>query len=225
MPPITGEWEKALKSEFDKEYYIGLYKKLLTEYKEHTVFPPKQDIFNAFHYAPLENVKVVILGQDPYHDTGQAHGLCFSVQKGVDIPPSLENIYKELHDELGCYIPDNGYLEKWAKQGVFLLNTVLTVRAHHPQSHQGIGWEKFTDAAIKVLNEQDRPIVFMLWGRSAIAKKEILNNPKHLILTAPHPSPLSAYRGFFGCNHFIKANEFLKENGLAEIDWQIESAK
>ncbi|MCR4648474.1 MAG: uracil-DNA glycosylase [Lachnospiraceae bacterium] len=225
MPPITGEWEKALKGEFDKEYYIELYRKLLSEYKEHTVYPPKQDIFNAFHYTPLENVKVVILGQDPYHDAGQAHGLCFSVRKGVGIPPSLENIYKELHDELGCCIPDNGYLEKWARQGVFLLNTVLTVRAHSPQSHQGIGWEKFTDAAIKVLNEQDRPIVFMLWGRSAIAKKAILDNPRHLILTAPHPSPLSAYRGFFGCNHFITANKFLKENGLAEIDWQIESAK
>lgn len=223
MPPITGEWEKALSGEFSKEYYVNLYKRLLTEYRQFQVFPPKQDIFNAFHYAPLENIKVVILGQDPYHDIGQAHGLCFSVQKGIEAPPSLKNIYQELHDELGCYIPDNGYLEKWARQGVFLLNAVLTVRAHNPQSHQGIGWEQFTDAAIKILNEQDRPIVFMLWGKSAINKKDLLNNPKHLILTAPHPSPLSAYRGFFGCGHFKAANEFLKQNGLEEIDWQIEN--
>ena len=223
MPPITGEWEKALKSEFNKEYYVNLYKKLLTEYRQYQIFPPKQDIFNAFHYAPLENIKVVILGQDPYHDIGQAHGLCFSVQKGIEAPPSLKNIYQELHDELGCYIPDNGCLEKWAKQGVFLLNAVLTVRAHNPQSHQGIGWEQFTDEAIKILNEQDRPIVFMLWGKSAINKKVYLDNPKHLILTAPHPSPLSAYRGFFGCGHFKAANDFLKQNGLEEIDWQIEN--
>ena len=223
MPPITGEWEKALKPEFEKEYYINLYKKLLQEYKSHEIFPPKQDIFNAFHYAPLENIKVVILGPDPYHGEGQAHGLCFSVKKGIEAPPSLQNIYKELHDELGLYIPDNGYLEKWAKQGVFLLNTVLTVRAHSPQSHQGIGWETFTDSAIKVLNDQDRPMVFMLWGSSAIKKQSLLNNPKHLILTAPHPSPLSAYRGFFGCGHFKECNEFLKKNGLGEIDWQIEN--
>jgi len=225
MSAITGEWEKALKDEFNKDYYLDLYKKLLYEYGSHTVFPPKQDIFNAFHYAPLEKIKVVILGQDPYHDHGQAHGLCFSVQKGVDIPPSLKNIYEELHNELGLYIPDNGCLEKWAKQGVFLLNAVLTVRAHSPQSHKNIGWEKFTDAAIEVLNKQERPIVFMLWGSSAIAKKDLLNNPKHLILTAPHPSPLSAYRGFFGCDHFVKTNDFLRQNGLDEIDWQIENIK
>lgn len=223
MPPITGEWEKALKEEFSKEYYINLYKRLLDEYKNYTVFPSKQDLFNAFHYTPLEEVKVVILGQDPYHDFGQAHGLCFSVQKGIEIPPSLKNIYEELNKELGCYIPDNGYLEKWARQGVFLLNTVLTVRAHNPQSHQSIGWEQFTDAAIRILNNQDRPIVFMLWGKSAISKKELLNNPKHLVLCAPHPSPLSAYRGFFGCGHFKTANEFLRKNNLSEIDWQIEN--
>lgn len=223
MPPIRGEWEKALSEEFKKDYYIALYKKLLTEYKEHTIFPPKQDIFNAYHYTPLEKVKVVIIGQDPYHDFGQAHGLCFSVQKGVDIPPSLANIYEELRNELGCYIPDNGYLCKWADQGVFLLNAVLTVRAHHAGSHQRIGWEEFTDATIRILNEQDRPIVFMLWGNFAISKKALLNNPKHLILTAPHPSPLSAYRGFFGCGHFKKANEFLTENGQGKIDWQIEN--
>lgn len=223
MPPITGEWEAALKPEFNKDYYINLYKKLIEEYKEHQIFPPKQDIFNAYHFTPLDEVKVVIIGQDPYHDFNQAHGLCFSVKAGVNTPPSLVNIYKEISDDLGCYIPNNGYLEKWARQGVFLLNTVLTVRAHSPQSHKGIGWEQFTDATIKILNEQNRPIVFMLWGSSAIKKKELLNNPNHLYLTAPHPSPLSAYRGFFGCKHFSQANEFLRANNLAEIDWQIEN--
>lgn len=223
MPPITGAWEEALRPEFEKEYYIDLYKKLVREYNTHTVFPPKSDIFNAFHYTPLEDVKVVILGQDPYHGPGQAHGLCFSVREGIQIPPSLENIYKELSDELGCFVPNNGYLEKWARQGVFMLNAVLTVRAHTPQSHQGMGWETFTDSAIRILNEQNRPIVFMLWGASAIKKQALLSNPKHLILTAPHPSPLSAYRGFFGCGHFAAANKFLKENNLTEIDWQIDN--
>ena len=225
MGAISGDWQEALRDEFRKPYYAELYKKVKEEYRTRKIFPPAQDLFNAFHFTPLGDVKVVILGQDPYHNDGQAHGLCFSVKKGVEIPPSLQNIYQELHDDLGCYIPDNGYLEKWARQGVFLLNTVLTVRAHNPQSHQGIGWEKFTDATIRILNEQDRPIVFLLWGKSAISKKEILNNPRHLILTAPHPSPLSAYRGFFGCGHFKKTNEFLRENGLEEIDWQIENIK
>ena len=173
--------------------------------------------------TPLEDVKVVILGQDPYHGDGQAHGLCFSVQPQVAIPPSLENIYKELQDDLGCYIPNNGYLEKWAKQGVLLLNTVLTVRAHQANSHRGIGWEQFTDAAIKILNQQDRPIVFILWGRPAQQKKAMLNNPHHLILEAPHPSPLSAYRGFFGSKPFSQTNRFLEEHGVAPIDWQIEN--
>ena len=168
-------------------------------------------------------VKVVILGQDPYHGDGQAHGLCFSVQPQVAIPPSLENIYKELQDDLGCYIPNNGYLEKWAKQGVLLLNTVLTVRAHQANSHRGIGWEQFTDAAIKILNQQDRPIVFILWGRPAQQKKAMLNNPHHLILEAPHPSPLSAYRGFFGSKPFSQTNRFLEDHGVAPIDWQIEN--
>ena len=157
------------------------------------------------------------MGQDPYHGDGQAHGLCFSVKPDVEIPPSLVNIYQELHDDCGCYIPNNGYLEKWAREGVLLLNTVLTVRAHQANSHRGIGWEEFTDAAIRILDQQDRPIVFMLWG------KAMLHNPRHLILEAPHPSPLSAYRGFFGCKHFSKANEFLKEHGLTPIDWQIEN--
>ncbi len=166
---------------------------------------------------------MVILGQDPYHNVGQAHGLCFSVKPDVDIPPSLVNIYQELREDLGCEVPNNGYLKKWADQGIMLLNTVLTVRAHAANSHQGIGWETFTDAAIKILNEQDRPMVFLLWGRPAQNKKAMLTNPKHLILEAPHPSPLSAYRGFFGCKHFSKTNAYLEANGMTPIDWQIEN--
>lgn len=181
MAALDGEWYEALKGEFRKPYYAQLYKKVLEEYKTRKIFPPAQDMFNAFHFTPLEKVKVVILGQDPYHNDGQAHGLCFSVKKNVEIPPSLVNIYQELHDDLGCYIPDNGYLEKWARQGVLLLNTVLTVRAHQANSHRGIGWEQFTDAAIQVLDQQDRPIVFLLWGRPAQMKKSMLHNPKHLI--------------------------------------------
>lgn len=222
MPPISGDWLEALKPEFQKDYYKKLYRTVTEEYRTQQVFPPAQDLFNAFHYTPLSRVRVVILGQDPYHNDGQAHGLCFSVNKGVEIPPSLVNIYKELHNDLGCYIPSHGYLKKWTEQGVLLLNTVLTVRAHQPNSHKGIGWEEFTDAAIRVLNEQDRPIVFMLWGGPARAKKAMLNNPKHLILEAPHPSPLSSYRGFFGCRHFSRCNTFLILNGLDPVDWQIE---
>ena len=173
----------------------------------------------------LKDVKVVILGQDPYHGDGQAHGLCFSVKPDVEIPPSLVNIYKELHDDCGCYIPDNGCLTKWTNQGVLLLNTVLTVRAHQANSHRGIGWEEFTDAAIRILNEQDRPIVFILWGRPAQMKKSMLTNSRHLILEAPHPSPLSAYRGFFGSRPFSRANKFLKANGIEPVDWQIENKK
>ena len=205
MSAISGDWLEALKGEFHQPYYAKLYKTVMTEYQTRKIFPPADDLFNAFHFTPLNEVKVVILGQDPYHNDGQAHGLCFSVKRGVETPPSLVNIYQELHDDCGCYIPNNGYLEKWAKQGVLLLNTVLTVRAHQANSHRGIGWEQFTDAAIQVLNEQDRPMVFLLWGRPAQMKKSMLNNPKHLILEAPHPSPLSAYRGFFGCKHFSKA--------------------
>ena len=223
MPAISGEWLEALRPEFRQPYYASLYKKIVEEYRTYKVFPPSNDIFNAFHLTPLSKVKVVILGQDPYHNDGQAHGLCFSVKKGVDIPPSLVNIYQELHDDCGCYIPNNGYLVKWAEQGVLLLNTVLTVRAHQALSHRGIGWEKFTDAAIRVLNEQDRPIVFLLWGRPAQSKHVMLNNPAHLVLEAPHPSPLSAHRGFFGCHHFSQANRFLTEHGLAPVDWQIEN--
>ena len=222
MAAINGDWLEALKDEFKKDYYKQLFEKVNEEYRTRLIFPPANDIFNAFHLTPLKDVKVVILGQDPYHGNNQAHGLCFSVKPEVEIPPSLVNIYKELHDDLGCTIPDHGYLVKWAKQGVLMLNTVLTVRAHQANSHSGIGWEEFTDAAIRVLNTQDRPIVFILWGRPAQMKKAMLNNPKHLILEAPHPSPLSSYRGFFGSRPFSKTNQFLEANGVEPIDWQID---
>lgn len=222
MTAINNDWLEALRGEFKKPYYKSLFERVKSEYSSRQIFPPADDIFNAFHLTPLSQVKVVILGQDPYHNVGQAHGLCFSVRKGVDVPPSLVNIYKELHDDLGCEIPNHGCLTKWAKQGVLMLNTVLTVRAHEANSHRGIGWEEFTDAAIGALNSQNRPIVFILWGSPAQKKARMLNNPNHLILKAPHPSPLSAYRGFFGSKPFSQANEFLKEHGLEPIDWQIE---
>lgn len=222
MGEITNDWLEPLRGEFEKPYYKELYNKIKEEYSNYQIFPNSEDIFNAFHYTPLHNVKVVILGQDPYHDVGQAHGLCFSVKPEVPVPPSLRNIYKELKTDLDCYIPDNGYLKKWADQGVMLLNTVLTVRAHQANSHKNMGWEKFTDAAIRILNEQDRPIVYLLWGRPAQAKKKMLNNPKHLVLESAHPSPLSV-KGFLGCKHFSKTNEFLSEHGLEPIDWQIEN--
>ena len=223
MPPISNDWLEPLKPEFQKTYYKELFQKVTEEYQTRKIFPPADDIFNAFHLTPLSKVKVVIIGQDPYHNDGQAHGLCFSVKPDVEIPPSLVNIYKELEDDLGCYVPNNGYLTKWAEQGVLMLNTVLTVRAHQAASHQNMGWEQFTDAAIRAVNEVDRPVVFLLWGRPAQQKQSLLNNPKHLILKAPHPSPLSAYRGFFGCKHFSQTNEFLVQNGLEPIDWQIEN--
>ena len=222
MAAINGDWQEALKDEFKKDYYKQLFEKVNEEYRTRLIFPPANDIFNAFHLTPLKDVKVVILGQDPYHGNNQAHGLCFSVKPEVEIPPSLVNIYKELQDDLGCTIPGHGYLVKWAKQGVLMLNTVLTVRAHQANSHRGIGWEEFTDAAIRVLNTQDRPFVFILWGRPAQMKKAMLNNPKHLILEAPHPSPLSSYRGFFGSRPFSKTNQFLEANGVEPIDWQID---
>ncbi len=222
MTAINNDWLEALRGEFKKPYYKSLFERVKSEYSSRQIFPPADDIFNAFHLTPLSQVKVVILGQDPYHNVGQAHGLCFSVRKGVDVPPSLVNIYKELHDDLGCEIPNHGCLTKWAKQGVLMLNTVLTVRAHEANSHRGIGWEEFTDAAIGALNSQNRPIVFILWGSPAQKKARMLNNPNHLILKAPHPSPLSAYRGFFGSKPFSQANDFLKEHGLEPIDWQIE---
>ena len=224
MARIDNDWLPCIKQEFIKPYYKELYTFVKHEYDTRIIYPPAEDIFNAFHFTPLSKVKVMILGQDPYHNENQAHGLSFSVlptQK--DIPPSLVNIYQELHDDLGCYIPNNGYLKKWADQGVLLLNTVLTVRAHQANSHQGKGWEQFTDAVIEAVNAQDRPIVYLLWGRPAQSKIPMLTNSKHLILKAPHPSPLSAYRGFFGCRHFSQANAFLEKNGIEPIDWQIEN--
>ena len=221
MAAISNDWLPVLQGEFRKPYYKNLFQVIKEEYQKYQVFPPADDIFNAFHLTSFHNVKVVILGQDPYHNHGQAHGLCFSVKKGVEIPPSLVNIYKELQDDLGCTVPNHGCLTKWADQGVLLLNTVLTVRAHQANSHRGIGWEEFTDAAIRALNELDQPMVFILWGAPAQRKKAMLTNPRHLILEAPHPSPLSAYRGFFGSRPFSKTNEFLKTSGIEEIDWQI----
>ena len=222
MGAIENDWLGPLNAEFRKPYYKELYNFINDEYRHRIIYPPAGDIFNALHLTPLADVKVVILGQDPYHEEGQAHGLCFSVKPPTAIPPSLENIYKELHDDLGCRIPNNGYLESWAKQGVLLLNTVLTVRAHAANSHQGKGWEHFTDAIIEAVETQNRPIVYMLWGRPAQMKIPMLTNPGHLILKAAHPSPLSAYRGFFGCRHFSQANEFLVKNGAEPINWQIE---
>lgn len=222
MGMIDNDWLPAIDNEFRKPYYKELYSFVKDEYSKCIVYPPSEDIFNAFHLTPLSKVKVLILGQDPYHEPNQAHGLCFSVKPGTQIPPSLVNIYKELNSDLGLKIPNNGYLTKWAEQGVLLLNTVLTVRAHEANSHQGKGWEVFTDAIINAINAQDRPIVYMLWGSPAQRKIPMLTNPKHLVLKAPHPSPLSAYRGFFGCKHFSQCNEFLVKNGMEPIDWQIE---
>ncbi len=226
MTMISNDWLPALQEEFRKPYYKQLFTFVKQEYDTRVIYPLADDIFNAFHFTPLREVKVLILGQDPYHNEHQAHGLSFSVlPQQTEIPPSLQNIYQELHDDLGCYIPNNGYLEKWARQGVLMLNTVLTVRAHQANSHQGKGWEQFTDAVIQAVNAQDRPIVYMLWGRPAQSKIPMLTNPNHLILKAPHPSPLSAYRGFFGCKHFSQANAFLKEHGISPIDWQIENVE
>lgn len=222
MGAISGDWLEQIGQEFRKPYYAKLYEFVKEEYSNRVIFPPSGDIFNALHYTPYNNVKVVILGQDPYHEVNQAHGLCFSVLPGNPAPPSLQNIYKELNSDLGCRIPNNGYLRKWAEEGVLMLNTVLTVREHAANSHQGKGWEQFTDAIIEAVNRLDRPIVFMLWGRPAQKKIPMLDANKHLILTAAHPSPLSAYNGFFGCRHFSKANEFLVANGQQPIDWQIE---
>ncbi len=223
MAEIANDWLPAVQAEFRKPYYRQLYQFVRNEYSTRRCYPPPEDLFNALHLTPLSRVKVVILGQDPYHNEGQAHGLCFSVKRDVqELPPSLVNIFRELHDDVGCTMPHHGCLEKWARQGVLLLNTVLTVRAHQAGSHQGKGWEQFTDAIIDAVNRQDRPIVYMLWGSQAQAKAPMLTNPKHLILRAPHPSPLSAYRGFFGCRHFSQCNEFLERHGETPIDWQID---
>lgn len=222
MTKIKNKWLDHIGDEFNKDYYKNLRQFLIEEYNNELIFPRAEDIFNAFHYTDYDDVKVVILGQDPYHNFKQAHGLSFSVLPGTKTPPSLDNIFKELHDDLGLKIPNNGNLSKWAKEGVLLLNTVLTVRAHQANSHRGRGWEIFTDKVIESLNDKKDPVVFLLWGRPAQEKRKLITNKNHLILTAPHPSPLSAYRGFFGCKHFSKTNEFLKSHGLEEIDWQIE---
>lgn len=216
-------WEEIIKEEQQKQYYKELWSFVEDEYASGEVFPPKDKIFSALEETPYDKVRCVILGQDPYHDIGQAHGLAFSVNPGIKTPPSLVNIYKELADELGTYIPDNGYLLKWASQGVLLINTVLTVRAHEANSHKGKGWEKFTDRIISEIGKREEAVVFMLWGKPAQSKKKLITNDKHLVLESVHPSPLSVYRGFYGCGHFKKCNEFLLSHGLKEIDWQIEN--
>ena len=216
---ISGEWLEELKEEFSQPYYKKLYEFVQKEYREKACFPPPDRLFRALELTPPSAVKVVILGQDPYHNDGQANGLCFSVNDGVKIPPSLANIYREIEEETGCRMPESGNLEGWARQGVLLLNTVLTVRAHEPNSHRGRGWEYFTDAILDVVNRQNRPVVYMLWGNPAQTKAPLITNGRHLILRAPHPSPLSAYRGFFGCEHFNECNEFLEKFGEKPIDW------
>lgn len=218
---IHNEWWPWLREEWSQPYFKKLASFVHDAYAQRTIYPPKQLVFSAFENCDLKDIKVVILGQDPYHEPGQAHGMCFSVNPGVPIPPSLQNIYKELHDDLGCYIPDNGYLMPWAHQGVFLLNTVMTVERGRANSHAGKGWEIFTDHAISRINELDRPVVFLLWGRNARNKAAMIDHQKHLVLEAAHPSPLSAYHGFFGCRHFSKTNHFLEEHGEKAIDWQI----
>ncbi|MBN1039957.1 uracil-DNA glycosylase [Clostridium botulinum] len=220
---LKNDWNNYIGNEFEKDYYLKLRKNLAQEYKTKTIYPDMYNIFNALHYTAFDDVKVVILGQDPYHGPNQAHGLSFSVNPGVRTPPSLLNIYKELKDDIGCYIPNNGYLKKWADQGVLLLNTVLTVRAGEANSHKNIGWQIFTDNIIKVLNTREKPIVFILWGNNAIRKEELITNPKHHIIKSVHPSPLSASRGFFGSKPFSKTNEFLKNDNETLIDWQIEN--
>ncbi|MBA4537430.1 uracil-DNA glycosylase [Bacillus aquiflavi] len=218
---LKNDWEPLLAEEFEKPYYQKLRNFLKEEYMTRMVYPNMFDIFNALHFTAYQDVKVVILGQDPYHGVNQAHGLSFSVKPEVDIPPSLKNIYKELHHDIGCEIPNNGYLVSWAKQGVLLLNTVLTVRAGAAHSHRGKGWEQFTDRIIHLLNNREKPIVFILWGRPAQSKLAFINNKKHFVITSPHPSPLSANRGFFGSKPFSRTNYFLKQIGESEIDWQI----
>lgn len=220
---LKNDWNELLKDEFSKDYYLSLREFLKNEYTTKIIYPDKYDIFNALHYTSYKDVKVVILGQDPYHGPNQAHGLSFSVSPGVKIPPSLLNIYKELNSDLECYIPNNGYLKKWADQGVLLLNTSLTVRAGEANSHKNKGWEIFTDKIISLINEKTDPVVFLLWGNNAINKKKLITNKQHLILSSTHPSPLSASRGFFGSKPFSKINKFLISVNKAPIDWQIEN--
>ena len=220
---IGNSWDSVLKEEFEKEYFIKLSSFLDEEYEGGPVYPPRDEIFSALKYTAYEDVKIVIIGQDPYHEEGQAHGLCFSVKPGVQTPPSLVNMYKELGTDLGCYTPNNGYLTKWAKQGILLLNAVLTVRTGAANSHRKKGWENFTDAVIKKLNEREKPVIFLLWGNNAKEKLQFITNPKHYVLSAAHPSPLSASRGFMGCRHFSKANTILQNENITPIDWQIEN--
>ncbi len=221
MVSIGNEWDILLKDEFEKDYYKRLRGCLAKEYKTQTIYPDMYDIFNALKYTSYSDVKAVIIGQDPYHGVGQAHGLCFSVKKGIKPPPSLKNIFKEIEQELNIKPPSHGCLTDWAEQGVLLLNAVLTVRASLANSHKGIGWEIFTDRIISILNEREKPIVFLLWGANARRKAELITNPAHKVLECAHPSPLSAYNGFFGCGHFKECNEFLKATGQTEIDWKI----
>ena len=220
---LKNDWKNYLNTEFEKDYYLKLREFLKNEYNSKVIYPNMYDLFNALHFTSYEDTKVVILGQDPYHGPKQAHGLSFSVNPGIKTPPSLVNIYKELHDDLGCYIPNNGYLKKWADQGVLLLNTVLSVRAGEANSHRNKGWEQFTNRVIEVLNQKETPIVFILWGNNAISKTSLITNPKHFIIKSVHPSPLSASRGFFGSKPFSKANEFLISTNQKPIDWQIEN--
>ena len=220
---IGNNWDNILKDEFEKEYFIKLMAFLDEEYASGPVYPPRDEIFSALKYTAYEDVKIVIIGQDPYHEEGQAHGLCFSVKPGVQTPPSLVNMYKELGTDLGCYTPNNGYLTKWANQGILLLNAVLTVRGGQANSHRKKGWENFTDAVIKKLNEREKSVIFLLWGNNAKEKLQFITNPKHYVLSAAHPSPLSASRGFMGCRHFSKANTILQNENMPPIDWQIEN--
>ncbi len=221
MVHLGNEWDDILASEFQQEYYRKIRYWLKKEYSEQTVYPDMHDIFNSLKYTPYSKVKAVLLGQDPYHGPGQAHGLCFSVLPGVEPPPSLKNIFRELHDDLGIDPPENGTLTKWAERGVLLLNTVLTVRRGQANSHKNLGWTTFTDHVIQKLNEREQPIVFLLWGGNARSKKSLITNPKHLVLECSHPSPLSASYGFFGCKHFSKCNTYLQMNGIEPIDWDL----
>ncbi len=221
MVHIGNDWDTLLQEEFTKPYYMRLRSFLAQEYRTRTIYPNMYDIFNALKYTPYEKVKAVILGQDPYHGEGQAHGLCFSVKQGVTPPPSLMNIFTELHEDVGCTIPNHGELSTWAKQGVLLLNTVLTVRKGAANSHQGQGWEQLSDRIISLLDEKEEPLVFLLWGKNAKAKMSLLHNPKHLVLTSSHPSPYSVDYGFRGCHHFSKTHDYLIKNGCTPIDWQI----
>lgn len=221
MVHLDNDWDEILKDEFKKEYYLKLREFLKAEYRSREIFPNMYDIFNALKLTSYKDTKVLILGQDPYHDIGQAHGLAFSVKPGIKTPPSLLNIYKEIKDEYGYDMPSSGYLESWSKQGVLLLNTVLTVRAHQPNSHKNMGWEIFTDEIIKILNRREEPVIFVLWGANARSKKQFIDTKKHFVLEAPHPSPLSAHRGFFGCNHFKKINDILGSLGKDAIDWRV----